>query len=372
MRIGIDARLWGEEENKGLGRYVKELVLNLEKVAKQDDEFFIFLRKNNFSQYQPKNHHFSKRLWDVRWYTLKEQINFLPLLKEKLDLIHFPHFNIPFFYPFPFVVTIHDLIILESSRQREVTTLSFLEYTLKFLGCQLILEQAMKRAKKIITVSETTKKDILKHYPPLQNKIKVIYPGLNEFSISPNQLFLKKEINKPYLLYVGSAYPHKNLKFLIQGFLEFIKEEEQTNLQLVLVGKKDYFYQKLEKELSPLPQDVIFYGQVSDSELKILYQNALLFVSASLKEGFGLPPLEAALQGTPSLLSDIEAFHETLSKNALYFNPFQIRDFKNKLKIALEKINQYDKIVPAKEELLKKFNWQICAKETLELYHQSL
>lgn len=377
MRIGIDARLWGEEENRGLGRYVKELILHLEKISLKEG-FFIFLRKNNFNAYQPTNPHFHKIIWDAPWYTLQEQINFQPLLKAKLDLMHFPHWNVPYFYNHPFVVTIHDLILLESNRQRHATTLGKTRYALKFAGFKTILKHALFKSKKIITISETTKKSIVQHFsnlPPA--KIEVIYEGASELNSKTIKETL--DIAKPYLLYVGSAYPHKNLKFLLNSFIEFNADAE-NKYKLVLVGRQDFFYQRLKKEASQSATlqkametgQIVFLSQTTDQELSALYQNAAFFISPSLLEGFGLPPLEAALLDTPSILSDISAFREVMGDLAIYFDPHNADDFKTKLQLALNDSELHDKILKTRNELKQKFNWLNCAQSTLDIYRQFL
>ncbi len=173
MRIGIDARFYGPSGGKGIGRYTQQLITNLEKID-NENEYFVFLRQENFDLYQPKNKKFHKVLADYRWYSFKEQIYFpFKLYKYHLDLVHFLHFNIPLFYFGRFVVTIHDLIHQNSSR--ESSTLPFLAFYLKKLAYFMIIKSAIKRAKKIITVSNFSKKEIIKYYRIKSDKIFVTY-----------------------------------------------------------------------------------------------------------------------------------------------------------------------------------------------------
>lgn len=177
MKIGIDARFYGPKQ-KGLGRYVQKLVDNLEKTD-SDNQYFIFLRRANWSDYQPTNPNFQKVLADYRWYGLGEQI-LMPwkIRRAGLDLIHFPHFNVPIFCRRPFLVTIHDLV-LKNFPTRRASTLGPFLYALKNLAYRLVIWSAVKRAKKIITVSNYTKQDILKYYQVKPEKIKVIYEGIS-------------------------------------------------------------------------------------------------------------------------------------------------------------------------------------------------
>jgi len=111
MKIGIDARMYGPKQG-GLGRYVEQLVLELEKIDNQN-EFVIFLRADNWNEYTPSKPNFKKVLANISWYGWQEQFKLTPIIKkEKVDLMHFPHWNIPLFYNDPFIVTIHDLILL--------------------------------------------------------------------------------------------------------------------------------------------------------------------------------------------------------------------------------------------------------------------
>jgi glycosyltransferase involved in cell wall biosynthesis len=173
MRIGIDARFYGPEYGKGIGRYTQKLIKNLEKID-QRNQYFIFLRKENFNNYQPQNENFHKVLADYQWYSLNEQI-FFPwqLYKFKLDLVHFLHFNVPLFYFKPFVVTIHDLIHEQSSSQSSNLP-SFL-FFLKKRVYSLVIKNAIQRSRKIITISYFSQKEIIKKYNVDQNKIIVIY-----------------------------------------------------------------------------------------------------------------------------------------------------------------------------------------------------
>jgi len=149
-KIGIDARFFGIKD-KGLGRYVENLIKNLEKIGKKN-QYFVFLRKERWNDYQPKNPNFKKVL-------------ITELKKYNLDLMHFTYFRIPIFYKKKFIITIHDLIL---------SHVSFF----KKIAYKIILKLALKRAEKIIAISNYTKKDILKHYKINPDKIKVIYEGI--------------------------------------------------------------------------------------------------------------------------------------------------------------------------------------------------
>ncbi len=319
MKIGIDARFFGPI-GKGLGRYAQKLIENLEKVD-QENDYVIFLRKENFADYVPKSPNFKKVLADYRWYGFGEQL-FFPILlyRQRLDVMHFPHFNVPLLYRKKIIVTIHDLILLHFPTLRG-TTLSPLWYKIKFLAYKLTIGSALRRARKIIAVSQSTKKDILKNYSISPEKIDVTHEAVDPlcyFSLESTDKVLERYgIIGPYLLYVGNAYPHKNLEKLIEVFARLRKNKSEMNL--VLVGKEDFFYRRL-KELVEKNEikGVIFPGFISDEDLSSVYRRCEAYVFPSLYEGFGLPPLEAMLLGVPVLSSDHFCMKEVLGESALF------------------------------------------------------
>jgi glycosyltransferase involved in cell wall biosynthesis len=420
IRIGIDARFYGPKQ-KGLGRYVQKLVENLERivgddvivrserserrsnpvarlksmkllrrfasrndklsVASRNDqyEFVIFLRKENWSEYQPTSPNFKKVLADCQWYSLAEQI-LMPfqIRQAKVDLMHFPHFNVPVLYRKPFVITIHDLI-LKRFPTRRASTLGLIRYWLKNLAYQLVISSAIKRAKKIITVSSFTKNDILRYFRVEPKKVKVIYEGapiLSGVSFQSSTLRMRSlqghysqgqtlKIKKPYLLYVGNAYPHKNLERLILAFQKL--SEEKKDLQLVLVGELDYFYQRLQKQFSNI-EGVVFADFVSDQELAGLYQNASLYVFPSLYEGFGLPPLEAMAYNLPVICSRASCLPEILGEAAIYFDPEDADDMVGKIKRALEDKDLQEKLILEGGKRIQRYSWEKMAQKVFEVY----
>lgn len=382
-RIGIDARFYGSV-GKGLGRYTQEMVDNIIKLDPKN-EYVVFLSQANFDEFVCDGERVKKVLADVRWYTLKEQI-LMPLLlkRAKLDLVHFPHFNVPFFYWGKFVVTIHDLILIKYPTIR-ATTLSHGLYWLKNMAYRVVIWSAVHRSQKIITVSEFTKQDILKHWHIKTNKVVVTYEGVANLSKGRESLFdlgddrsalLRYNINKPFLLYVGNVYPHKNLERLLEVFAKIYKQQDK-NLQLVLVGKEDYFYEKLKGIAANLnlwqPNDkspVIFSGYVTDAQLEVLFKQALVYVFPSLYEGFGLPPLEAMAKGCPVVSSDRSCLPEILGEAAIYFNPENNADMIEKIIMVIGDEATRTEMKRRGFEQVKKYSWWECARATYEVYKE--
>ena len=373
-KIIIDARLYGPFA-KGLGRYTQEIVDNIIKIDR-DNDYLIFLGKNNYDEFvlDKEFSNIKKKLVNIKLYSLKEQI-LLPfyIYREKADLVHFPHFNVPVFCSSKFIVTIHDLILTKFKTLR-ATTLSPFIYNIKNFFYKLVIKTALKKSEKIITVSNFTKKDIIEQFKVDEKKIKVIYEGVANLDKGSDSLFVAKlnqndilkdyHISSPFLLYVGNAYPHKNLEFLINNFIEFNKKN--IEFKLVMVGKEDYFYKKLKNKYKD--NNIIFTGYVSDEKLIILYQRASVYVFPSLYEGFGLPPLEALYNSCPVLSSGVSSMPEILEDCALYFDPLDNSDFLNKLTLIIRDNNLRNKMILDGKKLVKKYNWWECSFSTYKQY----
>jgi glycosyltransferase involved in cell wall biosynthesis len=387
MRIAIDARFLGT--GTGIGRYVEQLILNLEKIdlspqgsangasgipfASQtrfagENEYFILINKDNEAKYQPLESNFKKVVVNIPWYGLEEQIKLPKILKNlRVDLVHFPHFNVPFFYNQPFVISIHDLILTKYPSQR-ATTLSPLKYFFKNILYQIVIKHAVQKAQVVITMAEFTKKEIIEKFQVPESKVRVIYEGVTKFEDNDSKVDLEKYgINKNFILYVGNAYPHKNLEFLIKTWSDFKKD-----YQLVLVGKKDYFYERLGELIKSLNLEnkIILTGYISDQELVSFYQQAQAYVFPSLCEGFGLPPLEAMQFSLPALVSNASCLPEILKNSVLYFCPQDQDDFLEKIDKIIEDEELRKELIINSQKLLLKYNWMIMAREILNIYKE--
>src|SRR5581483_1456726 len=282
MKIGIDARLWSQT---GVGRYIRNLVFELSKIDKENS-YLLFLRKEEFQTLKLPGKNFSKKLADVRWHSLAEQIKYPAIIAdENLDLMHFTYFSIPIFYNRPYIVTIHDLIN-HHFPTGEASTKSYPFYFLKQKAYKIIIKISADRAKKIIAVSKSTKDDVMELLGVPEQKIKVIYEGVDkELTLNKTDAKSLSKFNN-YFLFVGNAYPHKNLDFFIHSFLQI-----KSDAKLLLVGKEDYFSTRLKHKFKDYIDagKIIFFGYASNEQLAYFYNNAIATVIPSLMEGFGLP-----------------------------------------------------------------------------------
>jgi len=369
MKIGIDARLINET---GVGRYIRNLIEQLKELD-TENHYVVYLSKNAFLSFVLPNTRWEKRLATPHWHTLWEQV-VMPYIfvKDNLDLLHVPYFNIPVFYPGKFIVTIHDLTILHFPTGK-ASLLSPIAYWLKFFAFKLILAIGLKRTSSIITPSETTKKEIVDHFHIPEKKINVTHEGVDENirKVRSRKTEDRKYV-EPYFLYVGNAYPHKNLERLVDAFGDFSEKNKGKNRYvLLLVGKNDVFYTRLNAYVKEknLDQSVLFYGSADDKTLQELYRGAEAFVFPSLMEGFGLPALEAVSLGTPVICSDIPIFHEILGGLPYYINPDDTYSISLSFFLIVAIQNAFESRKKERTKLLKQYSWKQLAEKTLSIYN---
>ncbi|HUV42361.1 MAG TPA: glycosyltransferase family 1 protein [Patescibacteria group bacterium] len=372
MKIVIDARMYGLE-HAGIGRYILNLINQIEKIDEKND-YFILLRKKYYQKLEFKNKRFHKILADWPHYSFKEQF-LLPgiLRKIKPDLVHFPHFNVPIFWQGKYIVTIHDLIKHES-RGRKTTTRLSLFYWPKYWVYQLIVFLAIKRAKRIITPSQYWQRELVKRYKIKQNKIVVTYEGAGEFankkaSLSGEKALKKYGITKPFIIYTGSLYPHKNVFRLVQA-VQLINKENKNNLSLVIASARNVFMERFKKEVEKTKglNMVILAGFVPDEELIALYQEAEAFVTPSLLEGFCLTGLEAMVTGLPVVCSKASCLPEIYGQAAVYFNPLEVKDMAERIEEVVDNKKLQQELSKKGYQQVKKYSWEKMARETLRVY----
>ena len=240
MKITIDARFLGSE-GLGIGTYVENLLVNLSEIDSKN-EYLIILLKENFHLFNPGKENFKKVLVNAHWYSPKEQI-LVPsvILKERPELVHFPHFNVPLVWSGKFVVTIHDLTISHYEKDFSRNKL-FPVYLIKRFLYNMTLRKAIRSSEKIITPSNFVKSDLIKNYDLPEGKVIVTYEAADEtFTIkndmsegTKRKVLDKLKIKKPYVLTVGNSYKYKNVDLVLNAL-----QKLKNNLSLVHVSKKN-------------------------------------------------------------------------------------------------------------------------------------
>jgi glycosyltransferase involved in cell wall biosynthesis len=403
MRIGIDARFFGVL-GKGLGRYTEQLILALERLEESGlpphpnplleqergkNEYYIFLRKENFDAYVPARPNFHKVLADYQWYSFSEQWGFVWLLwRFRLNLVHFPHFNVPILYTRPFIVTIHDLI-LRHHPTRKASTRHALFYWAKVVAYRVTIASALFRARSIIAVSKFTRDDLRQQYAFLRRRdIIVTHQAAENFCrwqpLALAQTSVRTVLARAqglltdqatgdgpvprYLLYVGNAYPHKNLERLIRAF----GSKAFSDMRLVFVGREDYFYRRLQRLVEKKRvTNCFFVGGATDQELSLLYRFAHGYIFPSLYEGAGLPPLEAMNYGVPTAVTERTSVPEMVGDASLLFDP----ENDTSIRQAIESLWSNE---PLRQSLQTKgyhqsakFSWNTLARQTLGVYQKN-
>ena len=255
-------------------------------------------------------------------------------------------------------------------------------YRLKKIPYYLIFAKDVYTSKSVIVPSETTKNDLLKYYSINKDKIIVTRESVDHYPSSGEvyrrtAVLEKYGIKKPYILALGSFYPHKNIEGLVRAY-KVMREKGIFTGQLVLVGKESYFSQKLRDFVSSQKiEGIVFPGQLHpagylpDDEVEPILANAFAYVQPALKEGFGIPPVEAMVFGVPTVVSDIPCLTEMCGDASLYFDPLSVADMAEKIGKAVTDGKLRDELIKKGMDNIKRFSWEKMAQETLEVYNSS-
>ncbi len=369
MIIGIDGNEANVEKKVGISEYAYQLLLEFYKHS--EIEFCIYL-KNSPRADMPKERNGwkyilvgPKKLWT--------QIG-LPIYL----FTHFPRPTVffspthyaPRFAPVPTAISIMDVSYLhfpELFAKRDLYQLtSWTKYS-------------ATHAKRIFTISQSSKNDILKEYQKQAQEVLVTYPGIKNAESNMNDAVSKKDLQKKfgisgvYILFVGTLQPRKNIERLIEAYARVKQNvKNEKDLQLVIVGKKGWLYEPIleaPKRLG-ISESVKFLEFVDDNELPSLYKNAILFVLPSLYEGFGLPVVEAMKYGTPVITSNVSSLPEAGGDAALYINPESVEDIAKAIEKLLDNPKLREQMVKKGYQHIKQFSWEKAAKETLDVLEE--
>ena len=231
----------------------------------------------------------------------------------------------------------------------------------------------------MLTVSETSKRDILRYFSIPESRIDVIYNAIDErLGEAPSdaemaQVGERYQLNDPFVLYAGNIKPHKNLERLIEAF-HTLRRGGLENVKLLIIGDEISKYATLRRAVQrhKLHKHVRFFGFVSDKTLASLYRLASVFVFPSLYEGFGLPPLEAMAAGTPVITSNVSSLPEVVGDAALLVDPLQPEDIAEAMRRVLTD--------PALREDLRRrglaraqhFSWERSIRRVRDIYGEVL
>lgn len=314
--IGIDARLFGAHD-RGIGRYVMELARVVTRL--KSFRFTFFVRPGNLANEELKSWPTIEAPFPV--YSMAEQVSFPRLIaKQGIDLMHFPHLNVPLGMRGPYVVTIHDLI-LHHFPSRYASTRAPAFFWLKYAGYRIVTRETIRRAERVVAVSAFTAEDVVSYYPWVGDKLRIICEHVDEKSDLLNDMFSDVLYTQyqPYVIVVGAFYPHKNIERLLRVWKRLAPKE-----RLIIVGRLDVFGQRqkeVARELGILHDNeggVIFTDHVNDARLADYYRGTKALLVPSLMEGFGLPGLEAIDQRVPVISSSSSSLPEIYGDRVNY------------------------------------------------------
>ncbi len=318
MRIGIDAR---KLHDFGIGTYIRNLLRQLARMDRQT-EFVLLCRPEDRDGLAALGENFRAVVETAGNYSLSEQVRIpIALKREGVTLFHAPHYVLPPLVRCRSVVTIHDCIHLMFPQ--------YLPNRFAYAYAKASIGMAARRATRVMTVSESSKRDILRFVDTQPEKIDVIYNSYDDrFAIDPREedvvrVSERYQLQSEFVLYAGNVKPHKNLERLIEAF-DLVRKRGLDHLKLVLIGDEISKYTALRRAVHrhQLHKYVRFLGYLPEETLAVMYRLAGVFVFPSLYEGFGLPPLEAMASGTPVVTSNVSSLPEVAGDAAVLVDPY--------------------------------------------------
>lgn len=370
MKIAVDASELSNRREDGTQIYLYNLLKNIAEIDRKN-QYILYYQHDPKKLIQASNFIHVVKPWPAYW--TQSRLPFL-LFREKPDVLFMPIQTLPFIKPShtKTVITIHDL--------------AFLFYPETFPAGDRIKHKvfawhAIKRADKIIAVSEATKKDITECYGTLPEKIKVIHHGYDNGLFRPFQnqsdcdiieaVKNKYHITKPYVLYIGALQPRKNILGLVKAF-ELLNADTNTH-QFVIAGGKAWLYEELFEYIKKTPyrDKIILTGRFETEELPALLWGSELLVLASFYEGFGLPVIEAMACGVPVITSRVSSLPEVAGNAAILVDPQNPDSIAAAIRNILGNSVLKQRLIQDGFQNVKRFSWEQCARETMDVFNQT-
>lgn len=370
MRVAIDVRRTGDF---GFGTYVRNIVNQLARTD-EETEFLLIGQKRHIEQFDPLPGNFQVLEYPAEPGSFHTHLHLPFLLRhQRVDILHMPWFYAPALLPSRLILTVHDLTDVLAPRVGSAPVVQ--------AGRLYFARRALRRADRILAVSHASKRELSRVFGVKEEKIEVIYNGLDErFLIEPmptdaDQILERHAVTDPYVLYAGNIKPQKNLPRLIEAFAvakaELQDHPEYSRLKLLLIGDAQEAHADLRRAVlrSRLQGEVRFLGFVPHQVLRVFYSRARAFLFPSLYEGFGLPPLEAMAHGTPVLTSNISSLPEVFEQAALMVNPENVFEIARGIRQILTDELTRKSLISLGYDLVRKYSWERSAREVLEVYH---
>jgi glycosyltransferase involved in cell wall biosynthesis len=360
-KIVIDAR----EYTTTTGRYTFRLIQYLEQIDLAN-QYVILLKPADLDKANFTNPNFSKLASPYKEFTFDEQLGLLKQVNGlKADLVHFATPQQPVLYRGKKVTTVHDLTTARFyNPDKKRTVFWFKQQVYKW-----VIKRVARTSAAVLTPTQFVKDDLINFAGTDPRKITVTYESADFITDSPAAL--PDLQNKQFIMYVGRPTPHKNLERLIEAFV--VLKAQHPALTLVLAGKKDANYQRIEAEVQRKNiKHIYFTDFVSESQLRWLYENCAAYVFPSLSEGFGLPPMEALLHDAPLVSSNATCLPEVYGDAAHYFDPLDVQAMADAINEVLTDKQLRDQLVKNGRIQAAKYSWHRMAEQTLAVYQRVL
>ncbi len=365
MKIGIDIRETVNEK-AGKGYYAFHITRTLLSLDKEN-EYFLYTETKSDTFKNTAN--CTIKEIDSKGFFWHKKV-LADAYKEKLDIFFSPtSYIIPAIHnpsKIKVIMTIHDLIafLYPKNHNKKAVIIE-----------KLALGRALKKVKKVLSVSENTKKDIIKNFGVKENLIEIIHNAASDsFGIIEKDECEKfreeKNLPNEFIFSVGTLEPRKNYLTLIDAYSKI--KAHHHDIKLVIAGKKGWKSDKIFKKVDDLnlKDDIIFLGYVTEEELAKIYNLAILFVYPSLYEGFGIPPLEAMKCGCPVITSNISSLPEVVGNAAILVDPYSSDDLKNAMHELLSNPSLQEDLKEKGLNQCNKFSWEISARKLLAIMSQ--
>ncbi|HBL52245.1 MAG: hypothetical protein A3D24_01995 [Candidatus Blackburnbacteria bacterium RIFCSPHIGHO2_02_FULL_39_13] len=373
MIIGIDGNEANIENRVGVNQYAAELLAALERLPEsKKHSFIIYLRQSPLPHLPRERDGWNYKVLPARGvWVLSKLLPHLWLTNPKPDVLFTPSHYAPLLLPIPAVVSIMDLGYLETKEQFK----KYDYYQLKYWGAL-----SMRFAKKIIAISESTKREVLSYYPWAKGKVEVTYPGYDKskFHVPNNKSQINSKIQKvktkyrihgKYILFLSTLKPSKNIEGLLGAFKVVSKDHD--DLQLVISGKKGWLYESIfNKVISlDLQEKVIFTDFVSEEDKVSLIAGCLVIAAPSFTEGFGMHVLEAMGMGIPVVVASAGSLPEVVGSAGIIVDPNDPKSIAEGIEKALEK---HDVLSDKVKKQANKFDWEKTANDTLQILEKAV
>jgi len=373
MQLGLDVTVLVEDKKTGIGNYVFSLTQALLHLDKKNKYTLLGITPLKASQYIQnlefkKNPNVNLRVYKMpsklfhQVFGIWQTINFPPIefLTGKIDIFHSFDWYFPPSLKAKKVATIFDITPLTHPEGHTKANIS---------QHKKRLSSIQKKADLITTISQFSKKEIIRALKIPADKIFVAYPGVDKKKFFPiknkdriKKVLAKYNLKPGFILFVGSWYPRKNILRLIKAY-NFLKKQGKIKQKLILVGRKSNRLGKL-----PLNKNIVPLGFVEEKDLPFFYNAASVFIYPSLAEGFGIPIIEAMACGCPVVTSNISSMPEAAGKAGFFVNPHQTKEIAKGLIEVLTNRGLTEKMKQLGLIQSKKFTWENCAKKTLKAY----